>query len=80
MCSNFNGEQIMPRGVYIRKPFSEQHKRNMSESQKGKTPSEETKQRLAKSQIGHIGYMKGKKFSEETKQKMSIAQKGKIVS
>jgi len=70
----------MPRGVYIRKPFSEQHKRNMSESQKGKTPSEETKQRLAKSQIGHIGYMKGKKFSEETKQKMSIAQKGKIVS
>lgn len=51
----------------IRKPFSEDHKRNISEGQKGKILSEDHKRKLSMS-------MKGRKkqpLSEETKKKIS---------
>lgn len=52
--------------------LSEEHKRNISESLKGKghQVSEETKLKLSKAN-------KGKIFSEETKRKLSEANKGK---
>ncbi len=61
----------MPKKGY--KP-TEEHRRKLSESGKGKLKSEETKKRIRKN---HAKYWKGKKRSEETKQKMSISRKGK---
>ena len=47
-----------------RKPFSEEHRRKMSEAQKGKPFSEEHRRKMSEAQ-------KGKPKSEETKRKMS---------
>lgn len=50
----------MPRGVYKRKPFSETHKKNLSESKignkcaLGKKLSEETKKKMSESTMGQI--------------------------
>ena len=52
---------------------SEETKRKMSESHKGRKHSEETKAKISKSN-------KGKKLSEETKQKLSLSHKGKKLS
>ena len=67
---------------------SEATKRKMSQAQKGKTLSEEHKQKIAKSMTGenNPNYGKkitpnyGKKFSEEHKQKISQANKGRTLS
>ncbi len=60
----------MPSGVYKRtKPFSEEHKRNLSLANKGKKLSEEHKQKV---RLAHTGTT----VSEETKKKMSLAHKG----
>lgn len=40
-----------------------------------KPVSIETRQKLSKIRMGHLGYMKGKKHSEQTKQKMSEIHK-----
>ena len=64
----------MPKGVYERKPFSEEHRRNISEAQKKvkkKPMSEEHRRNISKA-------LKGKTLSEETKRKMSEAHKGKV--
>ena len=53
----------MPKGIYLRKPFTEEHIANLSISHRGKHPSEETRQRL---RIVHTG----KHHSEETLEKM----------
>lgn len=50
--------------------FTEEHRRKLSESQKGKKLSEECKRKIGESQ-------KGKVMSEESKRKISIANKGK---
>lgn len=52
---------------------SEETKRKMSESRKGKHRSEETKKKMSEAH-------KGLKLSEETKKKMSEAKKGKTFS
>lgn len=61
----------MPTGIYKRKPFSEETKRKISESNKGKSFSKETRQKMSESRKGII-------YSDETKKRMSEAQKGKV--
>lgn len=53
--------------------FSEETRKKMSESAKGKIISLETRERLSKA-------FKGRKHSEESKKKMSKSQKGRITS
>jgi hypothetical protein len=53
-----------------RKPFSEEHKRKISEAKKDRTLSDEHKRKLREAR-------KGRTHSEETKKKLSEAQKGK---
>ncbi len=55
------------------KPLSEEHKRKISESEKGRKFSEETKKKISEAN-------KGKKLSEETKMKLSKLNKGKKLS
>ena len=54
---------------------SEETKRKISESLKGKLKSEETKRKMSESQKGNTK-MLGKTHSEETKRRMSILKKG----
>ena len=73
-----------------RKVMSEETKRKISESQKGKTLSSEHKQKIGKSNKGKKQSpqtkkkrslsMLGKKASDETRNKISIGNKGKHVS
>ena len=51
------------------KTHSEEHKRNISEAQKGRTHSEETRRKLSDAH-------KGKTLSDETKRKLSEVNKG----
>ena len=82
----------MPTGIYKRKPFTEEHKRNLSEALKGKKGYKHTEEwkkkaseRMKKNnpmwQLEARKKMseirKGIKFSEEAKRKMSEAHKGK---
>ena len=53
--------------------FSEETRKKMSESAKGKIVSLETREKLSKT-------FKGRKHSEESKKKMSESQKGRITS
>lgn len=46
-------------------PLSEEHKLHISNAQKGKIISQETKQKISDALKGHSGYWTGKKFSEE---------------
>lgn len=62
----------------MRKPKSEEHKKNLSNSKKGKTLSDEHKKQLSESKKGKTGNNKGKKLgpiSDEQKQKLSDAAK-----
>lgn len=56
---------------------TEKAKKKMSESQKGKTFSEEHKKRLSETRKGQIPPMKGKHHTEETRRRMSETHKGK---
>lgn len=55
---------------------SEETKRKLSESHKGKHLSEETRRKMSEARKGNKN-MLGKHYSEETKRKMSEANKGK---
>ena len=57
---------------YINSPET---RKKISEIQKGKKHSEETRRKMSLKRIGKISGMKGKKHSEETKQKMSKTRK-----
>lgn len=70
----------MPKGIYDRKPLSEEHKRNISLALKGKPSwsegkhlSEETKKKMSNTaKLKGFGlWMRGKKLSENTKKKIS---------
>lgn len=67
----------MPIGIYRRKPFSEEHKRKMSEARRGKHLSKETKKKIGEANKKYIPWIKGKHHSEETKEKMREANKMK---
>jgi group I intron endonuclease len=62
----------------MRKPKSEETKKKMSKSQKGKILSEETKKKMSISRTGEKNPMYGKHYSrsEETKKKMSLVKSG----
>jgi hypothetical protein len=69
------------------KRHSEDTKRKISESMKGKNTwskgrqlSEEHKSKLLVANKGRVGWSKGKHFSEEHKKKLSEALKGRVVS
>lgn len=66
------------------KPLSEEHKRNIRESQKGenhpmygKHHTEETKKKISKANKGKVSHNKGKHLSDDTKAKISESNKGK---
>lgn len=63
----------------LKKPKSAETRKKMSESKKGKSfgykHSEETKEKIGKSNTGKTGKFAGKKHSEETKQRMADARK-----
>ena len=58
-------------------PMSEESKRKMSESRKGKLHTEETKKKISESNKGKPSAMLGKKHSEESKKKMGESRSGK---
>ncbi len=60
-----------------RKPHSEETRRKMSASKKGKTLSYEHRRRLSESHKGQISYMLGKKHTKEARNKISKMQTGK---
>lgn len=67
--------------------FTEEHRRKMSEAQKGeknhmfgKHPSEETRKKMSEARSGEKNHMFGKHHSEETRKKLSEATKGKHLS
>jgi 5-methylcytosine-specific restriction endonuclease McrA len=75
----------MPKGVYKRKPFTEEHIRKLSEAnkrkhnspqteiKKGFKHSEETKRKISEN---HSRHNLGKHLSDETKRKLSEANRG----
>ena len=67
----------MPSGIYQHKPMSEETKKKISLSSKGKKLSEEHKKNISLSIMGHIGYFTGKHHSEESKQKISYSNTGR---
>ena len=56
---------------------SEETRRKMSATQKGKHHSEEIKKKISEANKGKPAHNKGKTMSEETRRKMSEAKKGK---
>lgn len=69
----------MPKGVFIRKPFTEEHRRHIGEAQKGRKLSEERKERISKrlKEEWRLGKRKGYPCSEEAKKKLSEMFKGR---
>lgn len=57
--------------------LSEEHKRKLSESHKGKKLSQETKNKMSISKKGNNNSFYGKHHTKESKQKISEANKGK---
>jgi len=71
----------MPTGIYQRKPHTEETRRKISESKKGKKRSKETCEKMSLARKGKPNLaLRGKKLSEEHKRKLSEAHKGKKLS
>ena len=58
---------------HLGKTLSEEHKRKISEGNKGKIVSEETRRKIVKTRMKHGGY----KVNKETRRKISESKKGK---
>ena len=83
----------MPKGVYKHRSLSEETRRRIGSSNKGRVFSEETRKKISKSLMGHPvsdyvrernreihkgnTYRRGSKHTEESKKKMSASLKGK---
>lgn len=77
----------MPKGVFKRKPFTEEHKQRIANANKGKSFSKEARKKMSLSQMGHSVSIKtrqkirqanlGKHHSEKTKKFISKIHKGK---
>lgn len=59
----------MPKGIYKRKHFTDEHRRKIGLSQKGRKVSEETKRKLS---FAH----KGKRLTEEHKRNIGLGKRG----
>ena len=62
------------------KHLSEEHKKKIGASNKGKTLSEEARKKISESNSGEKHHFFGKHHTEETKKKLSDAHKGKHLS
>lgn len=71
-----NGYNI-ENGGNAQKHLSEETKKKLSDSHKGKTVSDETRRKMSESQKGDKNPMFGKHHTEETKKKISENNKGK---
>ena len=60
-----------------RAPFSEEHRKKISETLKGHTFSEESRRKMSEAKKGKPSPRKGVTLSDETKKKMSESLKGK---
>lgn len=60
---------------FLNKHHTEETKKKMSESAKGRIVSEETRKKISESSKGRPGYFKGKHLPEETRKKMSESAK-----
>lgn len=58
----------MPKGVYTRKPFTEEQKRNMGAVQVGRKRSAETKRKMS---LAHLGRKRSTESIEKTKQALT---------
>lgn len=67
-------------GAYILKFHTEETKKKISQSEKGKKVSEESKNKMRFKKIGEKNNRFGTKHTDETKRKMSFAAKGRIFS
>lgn len=56
--------------------FSQEARKKMSESKKGRQISEETRKKMSEAQKGKNTWIKGRHHSEETRKKISEARKG----
>ena len=63
-------------GGNANKVCSEEHKRKISESNKGKKFTKEHKEKLSFAKKGKTSSFKGKKMSEESRRKLSLSHKG----
>lgn len=63
-------------GGNARKVCSEEHKRKISESNKGRKVTEEQRMKMSLAKKGKPSTFKGKHFSEESRRKLSLAHKG----
>lgn len=67
----------MPKGIYKHKPCSEETKRKISESNKGKKLTKEHKRKISEDNLRNPRrYWLGKKMSKEHRKKISEVQKG----
>ncbi len=60
----------MSKGIYKRKPFTEEHKKNIGKGHKGIKKTKEAKEKISIANKGHI-------VTEETRRKISKSNKGK---
>jgi len=60
--------------------FSDEHRKCLSDSHKGKVFSNDSRRRMSESNSGEKHYLYGKHHSEETKEKMRAAKIGKPIS
>jgi hypothetical protein len=67
----------MPRGIFKRKPTTEEHRKNLSESHRGYVWSKEQRKKLSLALKGKNTWSKGKKLSEEHKTKIRFSHVGK---
>lgn len=73
----------MPRGIYTRKPLTEDHKANIRRALKirhpmsGRKHTEESRKKMSKAQSGSKHHLFGTTRSLETRLKMSLSAKGK---
>lgn len=67
-----------PTRFWLGKKFTKEHCDKISKNKKGYITSEETKQKLSKSNKGLNTWSKNKKVSDETKIKMSKSRLGKV--
>lgn len=67
-------------GVYILKSHTEKTKKKISESEKGKIVSIESRMKMRQNKLGSKNNRWGTKHTEETKKKMSQSALGKVFS
>lgn len=74
----FSESRSGERNPWYGKHFSEEHRRKISESNKGRVFTEETRRKISESNKGKHSYFKGIHLTDEHRRKISEAQKGEL--